>query len=124
MSSTSRRKGTEFERRAANYLAETIPGFDRIGSVNFGAGDLTSPIPIPHECKAEKRITLSEYSKQAKGIKERTGAALCPVIIKAPRKPISDAYVMLTLAEWRAILPAVAGHLEEIEARIRGNSGQ
>lgn len=114
----SKQKGTAFERLAADYLAETIPGFDRIGSVDFGAGDLTGPYPIPHECKAEKRITLSEYLKQIKAIKARLGRKLGAVIVKAPRKPVGDAYVFVTLAEWRAMLPTVAEHLDEIEARL------
>ncbi|GAA2294382.1 hypothetical protein GCM10010149_47950 [Nonomuraea roseoviolacea subsp. roseoviolacea] len=118
MANPSKQKGTAFERLSADYLAETIPGFDRVGSVDFGAGDLASPYPIPHECKAEKKITLSEYAKQIKAIKTRLGAALGAVIIKAPRKNVSDAYVMLTLREWRAILPTIAAHLDEIEARL------
>lgn len=120
MTNRSKRKGTAFERLCADYLAETIPDFDRIGSVNFGAGDLTSSIPIPHECKAEKRITLSEYAKQIKAIKARLGRKLGAVIVKAPRKPVSQAYVLLTLAEWRAILPSIARHLQEIEYRLHG----
>ncbi|GAA3136927.1 hypothetical protein GCM10010466_29680 [Planomonospora alba] len=118
MSNPSKQKGTAWERVAADYLAEAIPGYDRVGSVDFGAGDLTGPYPIPHECKAEKKITLSEYAKQIKGIKARTGAPLGAVIIKAPRKPVSEAYVMLTLAEWRAILPTIAADLPAITARL------
>lgn len=118
MANPSKQKGTAFERLAADYLAETIPGFDRVGSVDFGAGDLKSPIPIPHECKAEKRITLSEYAKQIKAIMARLGSKLGVVIVKAPRKPVSQAYVILTLDQWRAMLPTIAEHLDEIEARL------
>jgi hypothetical protein len=118
MSNPNKQKGTAFERLSADYLAETIPDFDRVGSVDFGAGDLKSSIPIPHECKAEKKITLSEYAKQIKAIKARLGRKLGVVIVKAPRKHISEAYVFHTLAEWRAMLPTIAEHLAEIEARL------
>ncbi|WP_433224445.1 hypothetical protein [Microtetraspora malaysiensis] len=118
MANPSKEKGTRWEREVADYLAETIPGFDRVGSRDFGAGDLSSPIPIPHECKAEKKITLSEYAKQIAAIKARLRALLGAVVIKAPRKNVSKAYVMLTLEEWRAILPTVAEHLDEIAARL------
>ncbi|GAA0955404.1 hypothetical protein [Nonomuraea longicatena] len=118
MATRSRAKGTAFERLSADYLAESIPGFDRMGSVDFGAGDHRSPYPIPHECKAEKRIALAEYAKQIKAIKERLGASLGAVIVKAPRKPVSQAYVLHTLEEWRAMLPTIAEHLDEIEARL------
>lgn len=118
MSNPSKQKGTAFERLSADYLAETIPDVDRIGSVDFGAGDLSLPYPIPHECKAEKRITLSEYAKQIAAIKARLGASLGAVIVKAPRKPVGQAYVFHTLEEWRAMLPTIAEHLDEIEARL------
>jgi hypothetical protein len=118
MSNPSKQKGTAFERLAADYLAEKIPGFDRIGSVDYGAGDLAGPWSIPHECKAEKRITLSEYAKQIKAIKERTGTDLGVVIVKAPRKPVSQAYVLMTLEEWRAMLPSIAEALPAIIGRL------
>ncbi|WP_440066388.1 hypothetical protein [Streptosporangium sp. OZ121] len=110
MGNPNKQKGTKWEREVADYLSETIPGCDRIGSRDFGAGDLSVPYPIPHECKAEKSITLSEYAKQLKAIKDRTGTGLGVVIVKAPRKHVSQAYVFMTLEEWRAILPLVGEH--------------
>ncbi|MEV0823884.1 hypothetical protein [Nonomuraea rubra] len=111
MSSPSKAKGTRWEREVADYLAEAIPGVDRIGSRDFGAGDLSVPWPIPHECKAERQITLSEYVKQLKGIQERLNAPAGVVVVKAPRKPVSEAYVVMTLEQWRSILPIVGDHL-------------
>ncbi|MEU4580011.1 hypothetical protein [Nonomuraea sp. NPDC023979] len=111
MSSPSKAKGTRWEREVADYLAETIPGVDRIGSRDFGSGDLAVPWPIPHECKNERKITLSEYAKQLKAIKARLNAPAGVMVVKAPRKPVSEAYVVMTLEEWRRILPVIGDHL-------------
>ncbi|OKI24399.1 hypothetical protein [Streptomyces sp. CB03911] len=63
--------------------------------------------PVVIECKAEKRITLPEYVRQANAEAVNAGMPFGVAVIKAPRKNVKDGYVVTDLATFVRILRAL-----------------
>lgn len=109
MTHPSKAKGSRFEAQVREYLRDL--GIDvehlRLAGVE-DEGDLYALDSIL-ELKAEKRINLSGYLREAKAEAEnyakhrrRRDRPGFFAVVKAPGKPISQAYVVTTLEEWVA----------------------
>jgi deferrochelatase/peroxidase EfeB len=76
---------------------------DRTGSAHFERGDFVNTDPFLVEAKACARIELAAFVDQvAKAAKKQS--KLPVVIIKRRNKPVGDAYVVMQLADWIAML--------------------
>jgi hypothetical protein len=117
----SKIKGTRFEREVADYLAEVLPGVDRKAlHGNAVQGDISNFPDWALECKATKAIDLGgaidEARVEAKNSKTRWFAA----IVKRRRKGVSEAYVVMTLEQYRRLMPLTFPTTELIRQQIIG----
>ncbi len=99
MSNPSKQKGTRFEREVADYLAEHgHPHAERMASRGaLDRGDLTGVVGWVLECKATKTIDLAGAMDEVAVEQANAGTRYGAAIVKRRRKPVADAYVVLTL---------------------------
>lgn len=106
MTNRSKQKGTAWETQVVNYLKDngwpyaerrTLSGNSDRGDINF------DPTWIL-ECKDEAKITLSEYMREVEVEKQNAGALFGAAIVKARRKSVDQAYVVLSLVDFVRIL--------------------
>lgn len=100
-------KGSAFEREVVAYLkAHGFPHAERY----YGAGrkddrgDIAGVVGWTIEAKAHRSFDLAGWSDEAKREREAGETPYCAVIVKRPRKPTRDAYVVLTLEAWARLL--------------------
>lgn len=109
--SKARAKGTSFETAVVNYLkGNGFEDAERWGTTNNALGDLRN-VPLVLECKNHKKMTLSEWCKQAEAASEKTGQ-LWAVVHHRPRKNVSQAYVTQSLEQWAVLMKAYRYCLE------------
>lgn len=127
MANESKRKGTAWEVTVRDYINEAtgkylavVEGEPRqfadpadphnckrqVQQGQYDIGDLHA-WPVAIECKAEKRITLPEYVRQANAEAARAGLPFGVAVVKAPRKNVKDGYVVTDLATFVRILAAL-----------------
>ena len=101
MSNPAKRRGSEFEGDVCDLLNES--GFTVERRVTRGKNDAGDIAGVPGailELKATKAFALATAMKEAL---VEAGNARVPnayVVLKAPRKPIAQAYVIQTLDQW------------------------
>jgi hypothetical protein len=103
----SRAKGTSWESRVVSFLQEHgwIHAERRARRGNKDAGDVAGIAGVCIECKAEKRIALSEYLIETEAERLNAGAALGVAWIKRPRKTSpGDAYVVMSGSQFVQLL--------------------
>jgi Holliday junction resolvase len=107
MTSANKAKGSDFERKVADYLAANgFPDADR----RYGAGhnlDKGDIIGVPNmvlECKNQARIDLAgflaEALVEAKNANKKYGAA----VIKRRGKNVAESYVVMSLSQFVELL--------------------
>jgi hypothetical protein len=105
----SRDKGTTWESRVVDYLREHgwIRAERRARRGSRDAGDVAGVVRLVVECKAEKRIALSEYLTETEAERLNAGAALGVTWIKRPRRSSAgDGYVLMSGAQFVELLKA------------------
>jgi len=106
--SASKQKGSRFERAVAEYLVgRGFIGVDR--GVLRGAKDQGDLIGLPSwalELKATKQIDLAAAVDEARIEARNAGKPNFAAVIKRRRKPISESYVVVPLAEFTRFLGA------------------
>lgn len=127
MANESKRKGTAWETAVRDFINEAtgkyrapVEGEPRqftdpadphnckrqVQQGAYDVGDLHA-WPVVIECKAEKRITLPEYVRQANAEAARAGLPFGVAVVKAPRRPVRDGYAVCDLATFVRILRAL-----------------
>ncbi|MFJ1704520.1 hypothetical protein [Kitasatospora sp. NPDC088346] len=127
MANESKRKGTAWETSVRDFINEATGKYlplvegeprqfaDSADPHNckrqtqqgrYDVGDLHA-WPVVIECKAEKRITLPEYVRQANAEAVNAGMPFGVAVVKAPRKNVKDGYVVTDLATFVRILRAL-----------------
>ena len=106
MSNPSKRKGSQFESDVVAYLAEHgFPLAER--RVTRGAKDAGDIAGVPGWClelKATKQLNLASAIDEARLEAKNARAEHFAAIVKRPRKPISEAYVVVPLAEFLEVM--------------------
>ena len=105
--SKSKQKGTTWESAVVAFLNENGIRCERRALVgNNDKGDIliySSPGTVL-ECKAEKQFDLASYIKEVDVEVVNAGGEFGAAIVKAPRKPVSKAYVVISLELFVKIL--------------------
>jgi Holliday junction resolvase len=105
--SKSKQKGTTFESAVVTYLNDSGIACERrtlSGSNDKGDVTVYADPTIVLECKAEKSFNISGYCVELEAEMLNAKSEFGAVILKAPRKPISKAYVILPLDQYVHIL--------------------
>jgi hypothetical protein len=107
-------RGTRWEVAVRDYLrekhynlgVENEEDIERTGAVHGqnDRGDIRGLRRWVIECKDEQKIDLPQYIREAKVEKDNASAWWYAVVVKARRKSVSDAYVVMDLAQFVSIL--------------------
>jgi Holliday junction resolvase len=105
MTTSQKRKGSDWERQVTNFLSDWFPQIERrmAGSIK-DKGDLQG---IPYtviECKNTKKLELAAWTDHLFEQMENAGAFRGVVIAKRPRKGVSEAYAIMPLVLWAELL--------------------
>jgi Holliday junction resolvase len=104
VSAANRRKGHEWERELCRWLREN--GVNAITSRDAHAGDqlgsdLITDLPVAVEAKNVAKHDLSGWLRQAQA---QAGGKPAAVIVKRRQKTTADAFVVMQLDEWLALI--------------------
>jgi len=109
--SLSKQAGTRWETRVVTYLRRYWPKIERRQLTGrFDKGDiLNGPDDWTLECKAEARINLPLYLRQAKAEAENAGTSRYVAIVKNRRGKLSsgsveDAFAVMPLHLWASLV--------------------
>lgn len=123
MSHPNKAAGTRWETRVVTYLRKWWPNIERRQlSGRFDKGDiLNGPAWWTLECKAEARINLPQYLREAKAEAENAGNYLYAAVVKNRRGKLStgaveDAFVVMPLSLWADY---VATHEDDVRELAR-----
>ncbi len=107
MTSPQRRKGSSFERDVVAYLREHgFPYAERA----YGAGrpddrgDIDGMPGFTLECKAHRQIDLAGFVDEAEHERANARQRFAAAIVKRRNKSTADAYVVMTLAQFAALV--------------------
>lgn len=105
MTTPQKRKGSDWERQVANYLSEYFPAIERrlAGSFN-DRGDLQGIPFTVIECKNHKTWRIGEWLDRLAEQMENAKAFRGAVIIKRPRKDVSQAVVVMPLVLYAELM--------------------
>lgn len=116
MSHPSKAAGTRWETRVVSYLTRYWPDICRRELTGrFDKGDIRNgPDGWTLECKAEARINLPQYMREAKVEAENAGNHWYAAIVKNRRGKLStgaveDAFVVMPLHLWADLLMDLEG---------------
>jgi hypothetical protein len=93
--------GTRFERAVCEFLEPWFPHVER--QCLRGAADRGDILGVPGwvlELKAERALDATTALKEAQVAARHAGAHWCAAILKRRSKPIGEALVVMTLAQW------------------------
>lgn len=105
MSNRHKAKGTRWETEVVRFLAGL--GLSVHRNVQHGAkdiGDIGGLDLFAIECKDHRTHTLAEWIDQARREAVHAGKPFGVVIFKRPRKPTSDAYVLMDLESFSRLV--------------------
>jgi hypothetical protein len=112
------RKGSLFERQVRDYLVEAgVFAYRPRQEGHKDVGDVHAP-PFTLQAKAYKDI-LAALRDGVEGAAVQKLHARMPfgvAVVKRPRKPIADAYVVLRLADFPDLVRAVQGSLADYDS--------
>lgn len=122
MSNARKAKGTRFETDVVNYLnaGDSFPAFKPANRSATDEGDIHFG-PFAIQAKAWDRI-LDGVAAGLRGAARQKIVAGLPfgaMVAKRPRKRISEAYVVLTLEEYRDLMRELHRLFEELEGFYR-----
>ena len=104
MTTPSKRKGSKYENDLCVYLRDQ--GFNQAARTPAGAtadrGDINGIPNWTIEAKNRRDITaaIRDGLDQAHAARQVTGTRWAAAIVKRPRHPTADSYVIMTLADW------------------------
>lgn len=103
--SKERRKGTYFENRVVGFLRDRFPSVERrvMGGVN-DRGDIAGIPGWVLEVKNHKAINLAGFCDEAKRECANDNARFWAVVANRKNHRIDDAYVIMSLSQFREIL--------------------
>ena len=109
MSNPSKQKGTAWENAVAKHLrANGYPEVFRLAPAGeHDAGDLGGISEVAFECRNRQRQELAKNIDDANSRARNKGARWGVAIMKRPRRPVSDAYVLLDMATFLDLLAEV-----------------
>ena len=100
-------KGSAFERAVVEYLrGHGFPYAERY----YGAGrhedrgDIAGVVGWTVEAKACRTFDLAGWADEASRERDAASSRYAAVVVKRPRRPIQEAYVVLSLATWAELL--------------------
>ncbi|WP_157601821.1 hypothetical protein [Promicromonospora kroppenstedtii] len=109
MTNPNARKGSLFERQVRDYLVEAgIFAYRPRQEGHKDVGDIHSP-PFVLQAKNYRDI-LTGIREGVEGVRVQKGHARMPfgvAVVKRPRKPIEDAYVVMRLGDFPQLVRAV-----------------
>lgn len=124
--SASKDRGTKWETAVVRYLQESIGTTAIERRALHGTEDKGDIAGIPDwvlECKDEQRITLSEYLKEAEREAENAGVNFYAAVVKARRKSVANAYVVVPLHMLPALILATQNANKDEVKNAPGNLG-
>jgi hypothetical protein len=108
MSTPQKRKGTAFESAVRDYLNDAwhIPAYRPAQTGYRDVGDLHGVSPFILQCKnyANLADALRDGVDGALVQRSNAGEKYGAAVIKRPRKPVADAYVVMPLSEFGQLL--------------------
>jgi Holliday junction resolvase len=104
--SASKRKGTAWETQVVDYLREHGQPYAerRALSGSSDKGDIAGVPGVMIECKNEAKVTLGAYADEVKAQTAHAGASIGVAVVKRRSRGPGDAYVVMTLEQFAAIL--------------------
>ena len=105
MTTPQKRKGSQWERDVTNFLSDYFPAIERrqAGS-QHDRGDLQGVPFTVLECKDHKSWRIGEWLDRLAEQMENAKAFRGAVIIKRPRRQVSDAVVVMPLVLFAQLL--------------------
>lgn len=102
----SKARGTAFETAVVRYLQEHgFPYAERRALAgNSDRGDIAGVPGVAIECKAVQRIELAQFVDEAQRERANAGAALGVTVVKRRQKSTGDAYVVMPLSAFVALI--------------------
>ncbi|EFC86496.1 hypothetical protein [Parafrankia sp. EUN1f] len=120
MSHPSKIRGTRWESAVRDYLRENFRDFgaarpediERNGDVHgrLDQGDIRGVTGFVIECKDEEKIRLAGYMAEAKRERENANTRYYAAVVKARRKTVEQAYVVMELDQFREIVRDLRGY--------------
>ena len=105
MVNPSGRKGADFERKCAEYLADIFPGVERrVKNGRMDRGDITGLPNVVIECKAERQIDLPGYLAELEVEQKNDDALFGFVFVKNRQHSVEDGYAVLSIRRARTLL--------------------
>ncbi len=96
----SKRKGTAWESAIVAYLRPWFPWVERRAlSGSNDKGDISGIPGLVIEAKDAQRHELAVWMNEAEQERKNAGASLALLVIKRRRKPVGDAYAVMTLRQ-------------------------
>lgn len=75
-----------------------------LAGTNDKGDTINGPEGFILECKNEKAITLAQYMKEVEAEKANANEPYGAAVVKARGKNVSQAYVVMTLADYAALM--------------------
>ena len=106
MANPSKRKGTTWESAVVDYLRSHGQPYAERRALTGSAdkGDVSGIPGVMIECKNEKTTTLGAYADEVKVETANAGASLGVAVVKRRTRGPADAYVVMTLEQFAAML--------------------
>lgn len=118
MANPAKAKGTAWETAVVRFLREA--GLDTARrNAQHGAKDVGDIGGVPHfaiEAKDHATLAFSEWLDQAEAEAANAGEDFGVVVAKRRRRPVGDAYVVMTLETFTRLVQALLGAEAEVEA--------
>lgn len=107
MANKPRDIGTKFETALVNFFKSVWPKVRRVGSRDYGAGDLEGVGSFCIEAKAEDgwgKAKVEKWLAQAEDARQRVGKKYKLLIVRQKYKSTGKAIVMMDADQWRSLV--------------------
>lgn len=105
--SKARQIGTHYETRLVKFFKDVWPEIKRVGSRDFGAGDLEGVPSFVIEAKAESvwgKAKAEKWMRQTWASQQREKKRWHLLLIRWKHKPIGMSLVIMTAEQWKDIV--------------------
>jgi len=102
----SKQKGTAWESAVVAYLQKNGQPYAERRALHgtLDKGDVSGIPGVVIECKNEKTVTLGAYADEVKAETVNAGASIGVAVVKRRNRGPGDAYVVMTLEQFAALL--------------------
>jgi predicted lipoprotein len=106
MTNASKRKGTVWETQVVEFLkSHGFPYAERRALCGTSdKGDVSGVPGVMLECKNEAKVTLGAYADEVKVQTANAGASIGVAVVKRRNRGPADAYVVMTLEQFAAMI--------------------